>query len=201
MRYPSPADDQRFGTCPACEAVSRPAADYPLAHVPPAEPWGSAPPHQLVAVLDNIRSALNVGTILRTADGVGVVHAHLCGLTPAASNPKVIKTALGAENTVASTVWPNALSCLARLAENGFAIWALETTPGSEPVTAIEAHCLPDRLAVIVGNERAGVDPALLTLADRHLHLNMTGTKTSLNVGVAFGALIYAIRTAQSRNG
>ena len=71
-------------------------------------------------------------------------------------------------------------------------MWAIESSPASIPIGG--ALSVPPKLAFIVGNERAGVDPTLLELADRHLHLPMAGSKTSLNVGVAFGIVAYTLR-------
>ena len=150
----------------------------------------------LVGVLDNIRSAQNVGTMLRSADGAALDHVYLGGLTAGADNPKVIKTALGAEVTVATTSCKDTMNCIAMLRADGFKIWAVDYTARSAPLQAVQT--LPSRLAFVVGNERAGVDPLILELADQHVHLDMYGAKTTLNVGVTFGTVAYWLRTIEA---
>lgn len=193
MRFPCPPGDARVGTCPRCE---HPTADLGP-YYPPFDHPAEAPNRvELCGILDNIRSALNVGTMLRAADGACLAHMHLCGLTPGADHPKVAKTGLGAEFQVPWTQHLDATACVQALLDHGWVVWAVESTLRSVPIADAVAE-LPDRLALIVGNEIAGVDPGLLDMAAAHLHLPMGGTKTTLNVGVAFGAAIYGIRTAE----
>lgn len=189
LRYPSPLDDRRFGTCPLCEAPAVDAGRYAA----PVVRRGPGPTQHVVGVLDSIRSALNVGTMLRNADGAGLAHMHLCGLTAKPDNPKVIKTALDAQFTVASTWHADVVSCVAGLRGAGYQIWAVESTATSQPLGEIAA--VPAQLALVVGNERAGVDPQILAEADRHVHIEMAGAKDSLNVAVAFGIVIDRIRS------
>lgn len=192
MRYPSPADDPRRGFCPLCEAPVDQVAvfDVPPVHDPAPRPADAG---RLVGLLDNIRSALNVGTMLRSADGAAFDHVYLGGLTAAPDNPKVIKTALGAEQSVASTSCLDLTTCIAELQAQRYEIWALDQTADSVALQSLTAR--PCRVAIVVGNERAGVDPAILALADRHVHLDMLGTKSTLNVAVAFGAAAYCVRS------
>lgn len=191
LRYPTPVDDARRGTCPACEGSTADIEPMPTAFVP-SEP--DAATGATVGVLDNIRSALNVGTMLRAADGARIEHMHLCGLTPAGDHPKVRKTALGAEDLVPWTHHLDAVSCVEALQSSGWAIWAIESTSRATALDQVAPADVPSRVAVVVGNERAGVDPGVLRRADRHVHLPMAGAKTSLNVGVAFGIAAYAVR-------
>jgi tRNA G18 (ribose-2'-O)-methylase SpoU len=145
-------------------------------------------------VLDNLRSAYNVGSIVRTADGAGIDHLYLCGITPTLDHPKVAKTALGAEATVESSYHPNALTLVSDLQSRGIYLAALESRPGAvslfDPVLRI-----PTSPAVlVVGNELVGVDPAIEELCDLVVALPMMGTKRSLNVVVAFGIASYWLR-------
>lgn len=190
MRYPSPADDPRRDACPLCAAPTVHVADY---HEPFVHDTGPTTAGSVVAVLDNIRSALNVGTMLRSADGARIDHVHLCGLTAGVENPKVIKTALGAEQAVPTTSHADGLACIAGLAQAGYEIWALESTADSGPLQ--EVCEIPPLVAFVVGNERSGIDPGILTKANRRLHLPMSGSKTSLNVGVVFGIAAYLLRS------
>lgn len=187
LRFPGPTDDVRLDECPLCGAAT--AVVRPVAEPVPAAPGRVVRP--IVGVLDNLRSALNVGTILRTADGAGLRHLHLCGFTPTPENPKVAKTSLGSQDAIGWTHHCNTLDCAAALRADGFELWALEAAPSSAPLFAMPGPAPDARIAIIVGNEVDGVDTDLLTLADRVVHLPMQGEKSSLNVGVAFGIAAY----------
>ncbi len=149
---------------------------------------------ELEALLDNIRSIFNVGNMLRTADGAGVRRVHLCGITPAPSNPKLTKTALGAERAVPWTHHKDGLTAAICLKKSGLRLWALEGGPRSEPLfeAITDVHGPP--VALVVGSELSGVDPGILEQCDRVLCLPMQGSKTTLNVAVAFGIAAYFLR-------
>lgn len=142
----------------------------------------------IVIVVDNVRSLFNVGSIFRSADGAGVAHLYLCGITPTPENHKLAKTALGAEVTVPWRYFPNSLDCIALLRRDGYLIWALEETPAAHSI--FDAPLPVAALALIIGNEVCGVDPALLAAADATVALPMVGIKRSLNVATAFGAAV-----------
>lgn len=191
MRYPSPVEDPRRDACPLCQSPTERHGPYPDASFDTDSlPAGEG---VLVAVLDNIRSALNVGTMLRSADGAAVDHVYLGGLTAAVDNPKVIKTALGSHESVSATSALNLLPTVSQLSDQGCELWAVDRTPTSVPLSQIRSR--PRQLAFVVGNELAGVDPEILAMADRHVHLEMYGSKTTLNVGVTFGSVAYWLRS------
>jgi len=190
MRYPSPADDPRRNACPLCESpVSQVATFSPPPDLSAQRVEATG---EIVAVLDNVRSALNVGTMMRSADGAALDHLYLGGLTAPADNPKVIKTALGAQQAVPCSSWLDLLPALQHLRDKGYEIWAVDYTSTSTRMQTIAAR--PPRVAFVVGNERAGVDPEILATADRHVHVDMHGTKSTLNVGVAFSLVAYWLR-------
>ncbi len=140
----------------------------------------------LAVLLDNIRSSFNVGSIVRSADGAAFRQIFFCGITPTPTNPKVAKTALGAEQAVAWSQHNNSLACATALRARGYQLWALE-----EHATAVSLFATPmpaGPLLLIVGNEVTGVDPALLALCDRIVAIPMYGRKRSLNVATAFGS-------------
>ena len=190
LRFPVPVGDPRHGTCPRCEAVTVDIERCPPPHPPPD--LATQPVGETIGVLDNIRSALNVGTMLRAADGARMTHVHMCGLTPDGDHPKVAKTALGAESAVPWTWHADTTQCVAALRDAGWTVWAIESTPNAAALESIAQ--VPERLAIVVGNERAGVDPGVLAQADRVVYLPMAGAKTTLNVGVAFGIAAYGVR-------
>jgi tRNA(Leu) C34 or U34 (ribose-2'-O)-methylase TrmL len=139
------------------------------------------------ALVDNVRSAWNVGSIFRTADGTGIKKLHLCGITPTPENARVGKTALGAELCVPWAQANNSLVLAGRLKVEGYRIWALEDTPEAVPLYEMELSSEMQPLILIVGNEVCGVDPGLLSLCDQVLAIPMLGKKQSYNVAVAFG--------------
>jgi len=142
----------------------------------------------LTVVVDNVRSLFNVGSIFRSADGAGVAHLHLCGITPTPENPKLGKTALGAELTVPWSYHKNSLDCIEFLRRAGYLLWALEEE--RDAISIFQAPVSPQPLALIIGNEVTGIDPALRLAADAVVALPMYGAKRSLNVATAFGAAV-----------
>lgn len=152
----------------------------------------------LEGLLDNIRSALNVGAVFRAADGAGLRKLWLGGITPAPTRQtQIAKTALGAEQAVPWESAPNALTLAADLKAQGYTLLALENAPNSRPLFSYRPESSSQNpMLLIVGSEQAGVDPGLLALADETLCLPMSGSKGSLNVAVAFGIAAYWLRFA-----
>jgi len=146
---------------------------------------------ELAVLVDNVRSAWNVGSILRTADGFGFGHAFLCGITPTPEQAEVRKTALGAEQFVTWSQHKDAVKLVDRLKEEGWRVWALEFAEGALPIRGVEGD--EWKTVLIVGSEVTGVDPGLLALADQIVYLPMHGQKRSFNVAVAFGAAAFAL--------
>jgi len=149
----------------------------------------------MVAILDNIRSLHNVGSIFRTSDAVGVEKIYLCGITPSPLDRfgkvrgDVAKTALGAEQTVAWEMADTTAACIERLKKQGFQIIALEQ---SQQAVSLYSTGLPrlarnERVALILGAEVDGISPEVLAKCDTIIEIPMVGTKESLNVSVAFG--------------
>ncbi len=145
------------------------------------------------ALLDNLRSLYNVGSIFRTADAAGIAHLHLCGITPTPANRRLSKTALGAEKTVSWSYHPDAVQRAAALAAGGCRLWALEEGAGATPLGRQPPPAGGDRVALVVGSEVAGVDPGVLELCERVLVIPMRGAKGSLNVATVFGIAAYTL--------
>jgi tRNA G18 (ribose-2'-O)-methylase SpoU len=138
----------------------------------------------LVALVDNIRSLWNIGSIFRSADACGVRELVLTGISGCPPRPEISKTALGAEEAVAWSYRADPLEALERLRGEGYRTVALETSPEAIPLG--EMHW-PDRACLVVGNEVAGVGPSLLEVCELQLRIPMYGVKNSFNVAVAFG--------------
>lgn len=158
------------------------------------------PGGSLAVLLDNLRSAWNVGSILRSADGFGFTHAFLCGITPTADNEAVTKTALGAQDSVPWSYHKDAVKLVKGLKLEGWKIYALED---DRRAIALDANGKrlrtkqqsPALNMLIVGNEVTGVDPELLDLCDEIFYIPMRGEKKSFNVAIAFGIAAYALQT------
>lgn len=191
MRFPAPAGEVATLRCPRCRGevvVVGPALDKPTPG--PISPGET----RLVGLLDNIRSIHNVGSMFRTADGAGLAHLHLAGITATPHHPKLAKAALGAQQTVDWTYHTNGVEAAAQLRTQGYRLWALERLTAAErpAVTALDRPAGP--VALVVGNERAGVDPDILAQCDAFFSLPMAGQKSSLNAAVAFGIALYYLR-------
>jgi 23S rRNA (guanosine2251-2'-O)-methyltransferase len=148
-------------------------------------------------LLDNIRSAWNVGSILRSADGFGFTHAYLCGITPTPEVSAVHKTALGAEDYVTWSQHKNAVELAMELKLEGLNIGALEEDQRAIPISQFIDSRSPNPFVLILGNEVTGVDPELLDLADRIYYIPMRGQKRSFNVANAFSIAAYSITQQQ----
>lgn len=148
----------------------------------------------IAALVDNVRSAFNIGSIFRCADGAGVTHLYLCGVTPTPTHPKVAKTALGAEQNVDWSHHNNSLDVAHQLKLEGRLFWALENGPDAGSLLTVEPPPASRGLVLVIGNEVTGVDPGLLALCDHTVAIPMWGTKRSLNVAVAFGVAVYMLR-------
>lgn len=143
-------------------------------------------------LLDNIRSAWNVGSIFRSADGFGFGHAYLCGVTPTPEMDAVRKTALGADEYVTWSQHKDAVKLVKGLKNEGWIIWALEEDARALALSE-SGKQKAGKTVLIIGSEVTGVDPELLDLADKIFYIPMHGQKRSFNVAVAFGVAGYSL--------
>lgn len=150
------------------------------------EPEGPRTP--VAALLDNIRSAQNVGDMFRSADALKLEQLYLAGISAFPPNGKLEKTALGTTETVPWSHDLRVFDAVARAREAGFALVAVEMTPSSVSLYEWEG---PERCCFVFGHEVLGVDKELLRQADAIVHLPMLGRKNSLNVSSSFSALLY----------
>ena len=192
FRFPIPDGSPEGEQCPRCGAETFLATEAFAGNQPKSRPAAGGP--ALEGLLDNIRSAFNVGAIFRTADGAGFRHLHLCGITATPAHRKVAKTALGAEESVFWSRHYNALDAVRSLKEEGYCLWALERDEGAQSIFQVDASALSDPVVLIVGNELAGIDPDVQAACHRILYIPMAGVKESLNVAVAFGIAAYHLR-------
>jgi tRNA G18 (ribose-2'-O)-methylase SpoU len=145
--------------------------------------------NDFVVVCHNIRSAFNIGSVFRTADGAGVAKVYLTGYTPAPPHPGIAKTALGAEKVVAWEKISKLDTVIEKLKKEKFEIIALEQDKKSVPHDSLQ---LKKNTALILGNEVRGLSRAVLRKCDKIIDIPMRGEKESLNVSVAFGIAVYS---------
>ncbi len=146
---------------------------------------------KLCIVLDRLRSAHNTGNIFRIAEAVGATEIIACGYTPAPPHPKLEKTAMGADKLVPCRRMPDSASAVRTLREEGYRmILAAETLPSAGFAWKVK-YDFP--LAIIFGNEALGISTETLELVDGVVSLPMFGEKTSINVGNAVAAILYAM--------
>lgn len=191
FRFPGNQNDSPDRVCPKCGSPMQ-----KITWLPPAnqEIINNGSGQRIEILLDNIRSVFNVGSIFRTADGAGIDHIHLCGITPTPDHPKMQKTSLGAQLVLPWTQHWNSLEVIGHKRREGYQIWCLEGGQGSVPIFT-PLHQLKDLpLLLVVGSETTGVDPDLRKQCDCLVNLPMLGTKESLNVATAFGIAVYIIR-------
>ncbi len=152
----------------------------------------------MVAILHNIRSAHNVASIFRTADGAGVQKLYLCGITPGPldvfgrNREDFAKVALGAEKAVSFEKVARTADCIRRLKAAGYFVCALELAPGAVPycdAVFLKAHA--GKIAIVVGHETEGIPKRILARCDAVVSIPMRGMKESLNVSVAFGVIAF----------
>ena len=156
----------------------------------PVETLDPIPRNPVHVVLDNIRSAFNVGSIFRTADAGAVTHIHLCGMSAHPPHKKLEKTALGAFAYIPWTYHERTRDCLASLREEGIPIVGVEVTDDAVPHTTFD---WPKPVALVFGNEVDGINEKRLSQCDAVVKIPMYGYKNSINVATAFGIILYDV--------
>lgn len=141
-----------------------------------------------VVLLDNIRSAWNVGSIFRTADGCGVRKLHLCGITATPPRADIAKTALGADQAVAWEYHAFPQQAIEQVIEEGYTPVVLENGEAQ----SLSLFEWPRRICLVIGNEVAGVSVEVMQADPCRVSIPMMGVKNSFNVAVAFGIAAYS---------
>ena len=146
----------------------------------------------VIAVLDNVRSMNNVGSIFRSADAFLLEAIYLCGYTPRPPHRDIHKTALGATETVTWEYHEAILPALHQLKENGFAIYAVEQADGSTLLQDL-SNPATGKIALVFGNEVEGVQDDVIKICDKCIEIPQAGMKHSLNISVAAGIVFWEI--------
>ncbi len=145
----------------------------------------------VIAVLENVRSAYNVGSVFRTADAFLLEAIYLCGYTAFPPHKEIKKTALGAEESVDWKHFRLPADALAELKEKGYRIYAAEQAESSIPLHQFDSGDVP--VAIVFGNEVTGVEQATIALCDGCIEIPQLGMKHSLNVSVAAGVVLWEL--------
>jgi len=147
----------------------------------------------IIAVLDNIRSMHNVGSVFRTADAFLIEAICLCGYTPQPPHRDIHKTALGATETVDWLYYNNTVDAVNDLKQRGYAVYGIEQTVDSISLEKfMPASNKP--LAIVFGNEVEGVNADVLKLCDGSIEIPQFGMKHSLNISVAAGIVLWELK-------
>ncbi len=144
----------------------------------------------VIIVLDNIRSALNVGSTFRTADSFALEAVYLCGITATPPHREILKTAIGATESVDWQYFETTTAAVEQLKKEGFKVFAIEQVVQKTWLQAVETK--PDeKYALIFGNEVKGVSNAVLPLVHGCIEIPQFGTKHSLNISVSVGIVVW----------
>lgn len=146
----------------------------------------------IVLVLDNLRSALNVGSVFRTADAFALEKIYLCGITAAPPHREILKTALGSTDTVVWEYTEDATLAITSLKNEGYEVWAVEQVEGSKQLQGFDYQSNA-KIALVFGNEVDGVGEETLRNCDGCLEIPQFGTKHSLNVAVCVGIVVWEL--------
>ena len=143
----------------------------------------------LIIVLDNIRSALNVGSIFRTSDTFLVDKILLCGITACPPHKDIRKSGLGSDSSVEWEYYSSTIDAVNTLIKKNYTIISVEQTNKSNSLDKVKLPDIP--LALVFGNEVNGVSQKVIDLCKESIEIPQLGTKHSLNVSVATGIVIW----------
>jgi 23S rRNA (guanosine2251-2'-O)-methyltransferase len=143
-----------------------------------------------VAILDNIRSPFNVGSIFRTSDCLGIKELALCGITPHPPSAKIDRTSMGTNNIVEWKYFPDTQKAINFYREEGYKILGVETVENSTPVFDVDNF---EKTALVFGNEEFGITEDILILCGGFIEIPLMGVKNSMNVANAFSIIGYEV--------
>lgn len=153
------------------------------------EEFKSIDKHPVIVVLDNIRSAMNVGSIFRTADAFAIEKIIICGISAVPPNREISKTAIGATDSVDWEYISSIEDAVLGLKSNGYSIIGIEQTDNS--IMLSKAPISNQKVAIIMGNEVDGISDEVLDKLDFCIEIPQFGTKHSLNVAVCAGIVLW----------
>ena len=147
---------------------------------------------QVVVILENIRSAYNVGSVFRSADAFLIEAIYICGYTAKPPHKEITKTALDAQNSVDWKYFENAKLAIADLKKQGYKIYAIEQVTNSLSLEKF-SELNENKIAFVFGNEVSGVEHETIELCDGCIEIPQFGMKHSLNISVAAGIVLWEV--------
>lgn len=159
-----------------------------------AEEYKKLPKSGIVVVLDNIRSAFNIGSAFRSSDAFKIDRIELCGICAVPPSNEIHKSALGAEESVEWKYNTDTLEALKRLRGEGYTIISVEQTVNSVKLDNFHPE-KGKKYALVFGNEVEGVSQEAIDASDFSLEIPQYGTKHSLNVSVSIGVVLWQFRS------
>ncbi len=148
--------------------------------------------NNIIVVLENIRSAYNVGSVFRTADAFLIEAVYVIGYTAQPPHKEIKKTALGAEETVQWKYFKTSVEAIADLKINGYKIFSVEQTEGSMKLQDANFKA-GEKIAIVFGNEVTGVEQSTIHLCDGCIEIPQLGMKHSLNIATAVGVVLWEL--------
>lgn len=145
-------------------------------------------PFNIICVFDSVRSAHNVGAMIRTSECFNIQKIFTCGLTPSMKSPHVKKTAMGCDENIEIEHKDKVTELIASLKQDSYDIWSIETSKIDTDLSKIET--MPDKVALIFGHEQFGVSAEVLELSDKIIPIKLYGRKNSLNVSISHGIVL-----------
>ncbi len=146
----------------------------------------------IIIVLENIRSAYNVGSVFRTSDAFLIEAIYICGYTSKPPHKEIKKTALGAEETVSWKHFETSAEAIEELKSKKYKVFAVEQAMDSHPLQRVEVRA-NEKIAVVFGNEVAGVEQSTIHFCDGCIEIPQLGMKHSLNIATAAGVVLWEL--------
>jgi tRNA G18 (ribose-2'-O)-methylase SpoU len=146
----------------------------------------------IIVILENIRSAYNVGSVFRTSDAFLVEAIYIIGYSAKPPHKEIKKTALGAEESVAWKHFPHAAEAIQEARAAGYNVYAVEQVEDSFKLNAIGFEPA-EKIAVVFGNEVTGVEQSTIHLCDGCIEIPQLGMKHSLNIATAAGVVLWEL--------
>lgn len=153
----------------------------------------------VIVVLENIRSAYNVGSVFRTADAFLIEAIYIIGYSAKPPHKEIRKTALGAEETVDWKYFKTAAEAIEELRKNEYPVYAVEQAESSIVLNELYGKH-PERLALVFGNEVTGVEQSTILLCDGCVEIPQLGMKHSLNIATAAGVVLWELVRTKLNN-
>jgi tRNA G18 (ribose-2'-O)-methylase SpoU len=153
----------------------------------------------IIIILENIRSAYNVGSVFRSSDAFFVEAIFICGYSARPPHKEIRKTALGAEESVSWQHFKSSHEAIREAKRLGYRVVAVEQAENSLPLQEMQWR-EEEKIAVVFGNEVTGIEPSTLQLCDGCIEIPQLGMKHSLNIATAAGVVLWELVREKMRS-